>query len=108
MPGSGGIPQVGAGRIGARLIAEGALQDEDLFAASVAVALEPVARGVAHDRGRPGHLGPAPIEHPALDARHRGRGPGECQRVQHGPLAEIGVQFHAWIVKGGGCRAGSP
>ena len=59
----------------ALLVGEGARQDQDLLAVTVAMALEGTAGGLAHDRDGPGPFCALAIEHASLHASHRRGGP---------------------------------
>ena len=109
---AGGIAQVGASPVIPQLVGEGPLENKDLLAAAMTVALKATPRGLANNRGGPGYFTAAAIQHPPLDPCHRGRHPRQGGGVQHGALVEIGVEVHgcecaqsragAW----GGCHCG--
>ena len=65
------IAQVGAGWIVPQLVGKGALENEDLLAAAMAVALKATPGGVTHDRSGAGHFITAAIQHPPLHPCHR-------------------------------------
>src|SRR5690606_1770329 len=91
VPGADGIPDVGAGRVEAVLVAEHAFQHEELLAATMDVFGERAVRRVTHERGRPRHFLADAVEHHALNPRHRGGDPAVVMRADDYRLREIRV-----------------
>ena len=95
---AGGVAQVGAGRVVARVVGEQAFQHQDLLAGIVAVLREAAAGGVAHDRGGPRHFAAVALQQaPFHPGGGRGR-PGQGAGGDHRPLLEIRVVSHSPIV----------
>lgn len=70
------------------------VQDDELFATSVGVCREVAAGGVADDRGGAGDFATDTIQHPPVDALHRGGLPIQLICMDHNPAGEVGIQFH--------------
>src|SRR5205085_10730955 len=88
------IAQVATQGIVAVLVLKGAIDNEELLPAPVRVGRKGAAGSVPNNGGRARHLFADPVEHLALDARHRRSNPVDVTSVDHGALAEIGVDSH--------------
>ena len=94
MIGARRIADIGAGGILAKLVAEHAVEHQDLLAAAMLVPLEPAAGGVAHQAGGARHLGTVAFEHLARDARHRRVDPGQIRCRDDRALSQISIDQH--------------
>ncbi len=92
------IAQVGAGRVFAVIVGEGAVEDEDFLAERMPVRREVRTRVVADDAGRVAVFGGFARERLAPDARARARLPVHRVGVDHDRLVEIHVQHRRNLV----------
>ena len=89
-----GVSDVGALRVVALLIREGATQDEYFFAPIVNMPAKLGIGLVANHGGCASHLLTHPVEGFSLNARHGRVNPGQLGGVYNHPLIEVGVDVH--------------
>ena len=94
MAAAGRVADIGACRIVAMLVLEGALQHDEFLAPAMGMGGKGAARRIADDGGGTRHLIPDPVQHPAIDTLHGRSLPGLLFRVHNDAFREICIQFH--------------